>query len=69
MELKVLEGLQILLNAGIITGICILGRYILKYLVVLLICKTPQLSDDKVKYITKMISKDPKLQFPTNSKT
>lgn len=55
-----LEVLQILLNGGIITGICICGRYILKYLVALLICRTPDLSDEKAKAITKMISKDSK---------
>lgn len=60
-----LEGLHILLNGGIITGICILSSYLLKYLIVLLICKTPELSDDKVKSITKMISKDSK--FPTSN--
>jgi hypothetical protein len=65
--MELLEGLHILLNGGIITGICILSGYILKYLVVLLICKTPQLSDDKVKSITKMISKDTKFHLP-NSK-
>ncbi len=58
-----LEGLNLLLNGGLITGICICGRYILKYLVALLICKTPQLSDEKAKAITKMISKDSKFSL------
>ena len=58
-----LEGLSLLLNGGIVTGICICGRYILKYLVALLICKTPQLSDEKAKAIARMISKDSKLSL------
>ncbi|WP_313069756.1 hypothetical protein [Lacrimispora sp.] len=35
-------------------GIC----YVSKIIVVFMICKHPELSDDKVKRITKMISKD-----------
>jgi hypothetical protein len=55
-----LEVIKILLDGGIITGICICGSYILKYEVVVLICKHPKLSDEKVKAITKMISKSSK---------
>ena len=58
-----LEGLSLLLSGGLITGICICGRYVLKYLVVRLICKTPELSDEKAKAITEMISKDSKFSL------
>jgi uncharacterized protein YneF (UPF0154 family) len=56
-----LEVLRILMDSGIITGICICGNYILKYAVAVLICKNPKLSDEKVKAITKMISKSSKI--------
>jgi hypothetical protein len=55
-----LQVIKMFLDEGIITGICIFGSYILKYAVVILICKTPKLSDEKVKAITKMISKSSK---------
>lgn len=55
-----MEVLKLLINGGVITGICIIGRYILKYAVVLLICKHPELSNDKVRSLTRMITKDSK---------
>ena len=39
-------------------GLCYFGYLTLKLVVTILICKNPKLSDDKVKYITRMISKD-----------
>ena len=40
------------------TGLCYFGYLVLKLVVTILICKNPKLSDEKVKYITRMISKD-----------
>ena len=40
------------------TGLCYFGYLILKLVVTILICKHPELSNEKVKYITRMISKD-----------
>jgi len=40
------------------TGVCYFGYLILKLVATILICKNPKLSDEKVKYITRMISKD-----------
>lgn len=51
------DGLQILLDSDYIIIVFILGRYILDYLIVCKICKTPTLSDKKVEAITKMLSK------------
>jgi len=59
-----IEALSILLKGGAIraiTGICFLGKYILTFSVTLLICKNPSLSDEKVKYISKMVSNDSKM--------
>lgn len=39
------------------TGLCYFGYLILKLVVTVLICKYPELSNEKVKYITHMISK------------
>lgn len=55
------ENLQALLDGGYILIVFILGQYILDYLIVCKICKTPTLSDKKVEAITKMLSK--KLTF------
>jgi len=40
------------------TGLCYFGYLILKLVAIILICKNSKLSDEKVKYITRMISKD-----------
>lgn len=40
------------------TGLCYLGYLSLKLVVTILICRHPELSDEKVKYITRMIAKD-----------
>ncbi|WP_448902221.1 hypothetical protein [Eubacterium sp.] len=40
------------------TGLCYFGYLILKLVVTILICKHPELSNEKVKYITHMIAKD-----------
>ena len=39
-------------------GMCYFGYLILKLVVTILICKHPELSNEKVKYITHMIAKD-----------
>ena len=39
-------------------GMCYFGYLILKLVVTILICKHPELSNEKVKYITEMISKN-----------
>lgn len=40
------------------TGLCYFGYLILKLVIAILICKHPELSNEKVKYITRMIAKD-----------
>ena len=40
------------------TGLCYFGYLILKLVVTILICKHPELSNEKVKHITHMIAKD-----------
>ena len=40
------------------TGVCYLGWLLLKLIVAILICRHPELSNEKVKYITRMIAKD-----------
>lgn len=47
-----------LLNVLGCAGICYLGWLAIKLVVTILICKHPELSNEKVKYITRMISKD-----------
>ena len=39
-------------------GLCYIGCLALKLVVTILICKHPELSETKVKYITRMIAKD-----------
>nr|DAX07987.1 MAG TPA: hypothetical protein [Bacteriophage sp.] len=39
-------------------GICYLGYLGLKLVVTILICKHPELSEKKVQYITRMVTKD-----------
>ena len=39
-------------------GLCYFGYLILKLVVTILICRHPELSENKVKYITRMIAKD-----------
>ena len=39
-------------------GLCYFGYLILKLVVAILICRHPELSEKKVKYITSMIAKD-----------
>ena len=39
-------------------GLCYFGYLILKLVVTILICRHPELSEKKVKYITNMIAKD-----------
>ena len=48
---------KILMVLGV-PGICYLTWLGLKFVVTLLICKHPELSDNKVKYITRLIAKD-----------
>ena len=40
------------------TGVCYFGWLLLKLIVAILICRHPELSNEKVKYITRMIAKD-----------
>lgn len=44
------------------TGLCYFGYLILKLVIAILICKHPELSNEKVKYITRTIAKDNKHQ-------
>ncbi len=39
-------------------GLCYFGYLVLKLVTTILICRRPELSDKKVKYITNMIAKD-----------
>nr|DAD59812.1 MAG TPA: hypothetical protein [Bacteriophage sp.] len=39
-------------------GLCYFGYLLLKLVVTILICKHPELSNEKVKYITHMVAKD-----------
>lgn len=39
-------------------GLCYFGWLFLKLIVTILICRHPELSNEKVKYITRMIAKD-----------
>ena len=53
-----LVGLTQLLKVLVSVGVCYFGYLILKLVVTILICKHPELSNEKVKYITHMIAKD-----------
>lgn len=55
-----LESLKLLIDAGALTCFCFCGHDVLKFLVCLLICLFPNLSDEKVNAITRMISKGSK---------
>jgi hypothetical protein len=47
-----------LISAGIIGGVCYILWLVLKLIVTHMICKHPELTNEKVKYITNMISKN-----------
>lgn len=53
-----LEALTQLLKILGSVGMCYFGYLILKLVVTILICRHPELSNEKVKYITHMIAKD-----------
>ena len=55
---ELLETLTQLLKVLGSVGLCYFGYLILKLVVTILICKHPELSNEKVKYITHMIAKD-----------
>lgn len=57
-RVELLEVLTQLLKVLGSAGICYFGWLILKLVVTILICRHPELSNEKVKYITNMISKD-----------
>lgn len=59
---KMLEVFKQLLNAGAIGAMCLILNYVLKYIVVAIIVKHPNLSDNKVKYITQMVGSCHKTQ-------
>ena len=56
-----LEVLKILLNGGLVAGLCVLSSHILKFAIAYLVCRHPELSNDKVKSLTKMATKDTKI--------
>lgn len=53
-----LVGLTQMINILGCAGVCYVGCLIVKLVVTILICKHPELSDEKVRYITRMIAKD-----------
>ena len=53
-----IEVLQMLLTGGLISGICYLGHLFAKCIVANMISKNNDMSDDKAKSLTKMMSKD-----------
>jgi len=58
-RVELLENLlENLIRCGLLGGICYVANIIGKYLVARLIIKNHDISDDKVKAVTKMMSKD-----------
>ena len=55
-----MEVLKLLLKGGFITVCCVALNHMLKFAIALLICRHPELSNKKVKYLTRMITKDTK---------
>lgn len=58
-----LEGLQILLSGGLIFGICYVVTIIGKCIIAVIISKNKELSNQQVKYLTEMMSKDININF------
>lgn len=61
-----LEVLQLLLNAGLVYGICHIVTVIGKCIIALVVSHNKDLSDNKTKFLTKMMSKDININFPTS---
>lgn len=58
MEDALNDIINILVSGGVFTflGVCIHNA--VKAFVIFMVCKHPELSDEKVKYLTRLISKD-----------
>lgn len=50
--------IKLLLSAGLFSVICFISLVIGKCLITYWIFKNPQISDEKVKFVTEMMSKD-----------
>lgn len=61
-----LEVFQILLSGGLIYGICHIATVIGKCIVANIVSHNKDLSDNQTKFLTKMMSKDIKINIPTS---
>ena len=67
-RVELIEFIKLLLSSGLIFGVCYIVTVVAKCIVAHMIIHSNSTSDDKVKYLTKMMSKDININLPINSK-